>query len=69
MGKILRSTIEAFVEKGRNGVTTADQGRALEDLICYVFAQVPGVSITRRNKMNAFHTEEIDVALWNDGSP
>ncbi|HED04125.1 MAG TPA: hypothetical protein ENI60_05090, partial [Candidatus Fraserbacteria bacterium] len=47
--------------------TTAAQGRALEDLICYVFTQVPGISITRRNEMNTFHTEEIDVALWNDG--
>lgn len=67
MPAILRATIEAYVEAGRNGATTADQGRALEDLICYVFTQVPGITITRRNELNAFHTEEIDVALWNDG--
>lgn len=67
MPAILRATIEAYVEAGANGATTADQGRALEDMICYVFTQVPGILITRRNEMNAFHTEEIDVALWNDG--
>lgn len=67
MPAILRATVEAYVEAGTNGATTADQGRALEDLICYVFTQVPGISITRRNEMNAFQTEEIDVALWNDG--
>lgn len=41
MPVILRATVEAYVEVGTNGATTADQGRALEDLICYVFTQVP----------------------------
>jgi len=67
MTAIVRATMEAYVEAGANGATTAAQGRALEDMICYVFTQVPGIAITRRNEMNAFHTEEIDVALWNDG--
>ena len=67
MAPILRATLEGYVEAGAKGATTAVQGRALEDMICYVFTQVPGIAITRRNEMNAFHTEEIDVALWNDG--
>jgi restriction endonuclease len=69
MAVIVQAMVEAYVVTGANGPTTADQGRALEDLICYVFAQVPGISITRRNELNAFQTEEIDVALWNDGHP
>lgn len=69
MAAIAQETVQQYVDAGENGATTADQGRALEDLICYVFTQVPGVSITKRNEMNAFHTEEIDVALWNDGHP
>ncbi len=69
MAEIAQDTVAAFVEAGANGATTAVQGRALEDLICYVFGQVPGVSITRRNEMNVFNTEEIDVALWNDVHP
>lgn len=69
MPAILKETVEGYFEVGTNGVTTADRGRALEDLICYIFAQVPGIAITRRNELNAFLTEEIDVALWNDGHP
>lgn len=67
MAAIAQETVQEYVDAGTNGATTAEQGRALEDLICYVFAQVPGISITKRNEMNAFQTEEIDVALWNDG--
>lgn len=66
MAGISQSSIAAYLESCSNGATTADQGRALEDMICYIFEQVPGISITRRNEMNSFRTEEIDVALWND---
>jgi hypothetical protein len=69
MPTILQTTVQAYVDTGTNGATTADQGRALENLICYVFALVPGISISRRNALNAFRTEEIDVALWNDAHP
>jgi hypothetical protein len=61
-----RSTVLAHIERGRRGATRAAQGRALEDLICYVLTRVPGVSVTRRNRKNAFNCEEVDVALWND---
>src|SRR5262249_32909922 len=30
---------------------------------------IPGVSITERNVMNQFQTEEIDVACWNEQEP
>jgi len=43
-----------------------EKGRALEDFICYLFPIVPGVEIAERNALNAFDTEEVDVALWND---
>jgi hypothetical protein len=62
--------VRALIDAGRRpDATTAVRGRALEDLVCYVFGQIPGISITRRNAMNEFHTEEIDVALWNDAHP
>lgn len=66
MAAICPTTVEGLMKAGLSGATIPAQGRAFEDLICYVFAQVPGISITRRNEMNTFHTEEIDVALWND---
>ena len=66
MANIDQATVQSFFEAGDNGANTAERGRALEDLVCYVFAQIPGISTVRRNEMNAFDTEEIDVALWND---
>lgn len=68
MAPIITATVQNFVDAGLNGPTTVEQGRALEDLICYVMALVPGVAITHRNELNAFDTEEIDVAIWNDGA-
>jgi hypothetical protein len=60
----------------RNHLTAIDsaptrhaKGRALEDLACYLCGQIPGVTITERNPLNAFDTEEIDVALWNEQDP
>ena len=67
MAAIDQATVQAFIDAGANAANTTAQGRALEDLICYVFEQVPGIAITRRNTTNVFHTEEVDVAFFNDG--
>lgn len=59
MVAIVQATLEAFIDAGTNAANTTAQGRALEDLICYVFGLVPGIAITHRNEMNVFATEEI----------
>ena len=69
MPAIDQNAVAAFIHAGQNAQTTTAKGRALEDLICYLFGLVPGISITRRNVMNVFNTEEIDVALWNEKHP
>src|SRR4051812_4084580 len=69
MPPINQALMTEFVQAGLNGDTTATKGKALEDLVCYLFDLVPGISITHRNELNAFDTEEIDVAVWNDGDP
>ncbi|WP_312794593.1 restriction endonuclease [Tianweitania sp.] len=69
MAAIDQAVVQGYMDASAAAQTTTGQGRALEDLICYLFALVPGIAITRRNVMNVFHTEEIDVALWNDPSP
>jgi hypothetical protein len=69
MSLIDQALIQGFIDTGLNAQTTTEQGKALEDLACYLFGLVPGIAITHRNEMNAFDTEEIDVALWNDGVP
>ena len=68
MAPIVQATVQSHIDAGQNGANTAERGRALEDLVCYVYGLVPGVAITHRNELNVFETEEIDVALWNDGA-
>jgi len=59
-------TIQRFISSGNTAQNMTDRGRALENLVCYVFGRIPGVSVTRRNTQNVFRTEEIDVAFWNE---
>jgi hypothetical protein len=69
MTLIDRQHVGALLAAGDTATTTADRGRALEDVIVYVFGAVPGVVVSMRNALNAFRSEEIDVAFWNDGDP
>lgn len=64
-----KAIMQAYIDAGVNSATTTEQGKALEDLICYVFGLVPGIAVTHRNERNVFSTEEIDIALWNDKDP
>lgn len=68
MAQFSHSHIKALLDQGLNASTTTEQGRALEELVCYLFGKVPGIGIYRRNVLNAFGTEEIDIAFWNDKS-
>lgn len=69
MSEIDRDRVAAHWQTGDNAKSNAERGRALEDLITYLFGVVPGVELYARNAMNAFEAEEIDVAFWNDGHP
>jgi hypothetical protein len=68
MPRISRQRIHGFFRRVANNHATAVQGRALEDLVCYLFGLVPGIAVAIRNRLNAFDTEEIDVAFWNQRS-
>jgi Restriction endonuclease len=46
-----------------------EKGRIFEDLVAYVFEEIPGISVTARNELSAFEDEEIDIAFWNDAHP
>jgi hypothetical protein len=58
--------IAALLAAGDCAATPTARGRALEELIVYLFGLVPGITVTARNELNAFDAEEIDVAFWND---
>jgi len=69
MARLSRQRIYDYFDRGANAPTRTEQGRALEDLACYVVGTVPGIEIVKRNELNAFETEEIDVAFWNGKHP
>jgi hypothetical protein len=69
MGRITASQVRAILDRCDVASDGSARGRAFEDVICYVFGQVPGVAITRRNSLNAAGSEEIDVAFWNRMHP
>jgi Restriction endonuclease len=61
--------VAALLRVGDTATSNSERGRALEDLIAYLFELIPGISVTARNELNAFGAEEIDVAFWNEGDP
>lgn len=65
MARISQQRVQQFLSIGDNAQTTAQKGRALEDLVCYIFEKIPGISVTKRNTLNQFQSEEIDIAFWN----
>ncbi|MGJ1335296.1 MULTISPECIES: restriction endonuclease [Sphingobacterium] len=66
MANYSRRTLNGHFHDCDNGGTNQARGKAFEDLACYLFQTIPGVEIAIRNQMNAFHNEEIDVAVWNN---
>jgi hypothetical protein len=69
MTAIDRRRVAKLLAEGDNATTATACGRALEELVVYLFELVPGVSVTARNTLNAFQAEEIDIAFWNEGDP
>jgi hypothetical protein len=67
MTSIDRQKVAEFFAEGDAATTSFARGKALENLIVYLFGLIPGIILTAQNKMNAFHAQEIDVAFWNDG--
>jgi len=49
--------------------TAPEKGKAFEELACYLFSHIPGITITSRNELNTFATEEIDIACHNIQEP
>lgn len=65
MARISRQTVRRYWSDGDNAQTTHEKGKALEDLICYIFKKVPGITVSRRNTLNERQSQEIDIAFWN----
>lgn len=61
--------IRDFITNSINASNSQQKGKILEDFMCYIFDKIPGIKIPKRNIMNNFQTEEIDIFLWNNRSP
>ncbi len=66
MAKFSQKKIKEFFTESDAATSKAEKGECLENLTCYLFKLVPGISHAARNQKNTYDTEEIDVALWND---
>ena len=69
MVRISQRKIRSFLRSARTAATTRAKGQALESLVSYMFSKIPGVTVTKRNALNVFASEEIDVAFWNEKDP
>ncbi len=69
MAKLSQRKIRDLFAKSDAATTKAEKGKYLEDLAVYLFETVPGISLSARDKKNAYESEEIDVAFWNEQHP
>ena len=69
MAEVSGDRIRDFLQRSDVEQDSMKKGRLLEDLICYLFEDIPGITITIRNELDAFRAGEIDVAFFNEKHP
>lgn len=68
MARISKARIARSFKEGDAATTAAERGRALEDLLVYLFCKIPGVRLIRQNALTEDMSGEIDLVFWNDKS-
>ncbi|MEJ2169796.1 MAG: hypothetical protein P8X90_30185 [Desulfobacterales bacterium] len=66
MARISQVAVKDYLQRADNAPTEIAKGREFEDLICYLFEKLPGISVTERDVDNSFNSEEIDIVFWNE---
>lgn len=61
-----RLKIQEMFDLCVNTQSKQEKGKIFEDLACYLFENIPGVEIAKRNSMNQYDTEEVDISIWNN---
>src|SRR5260221_9272613 len=69
MPDIDNQRISGYFAHGDGTKDPFEKGRALENLIAYLFELIPGMFVTARNTMDVGGAQEIDIAFWNEGHP
>lgn len=67
MARYSRDYMEKLLTTGRDrSLSQKARGDALEDLICYLLGELPGIML-RRNSLDFFKSMEIDITVANAG--
>jgi hypothetical protein len=69
MSAISQKKVKEFLAKAKRAKKTKDKGKLFEDLVCYLIEKIPGISVTKRDVLNPYHSEEIDIGVWNEKVP
>ena len=48
--------IKQIMDESQSSNSTYDKGKKFEDLACYLFEMIPGITIAKRNAMNQYDT-------------
>ena len=65
MPEVEQAHVRALLRQGDHARTKAAKGNALEELVCYLFDLIPGVTVTVRDQKDPAQSQEIDVAVRN----
>jgi len=66
MAAISQKKVRDFLIKAKSAKKMKAKGQIFEDLVCYVVEKIPGISVTKRNVLNPYQSEEIDIGVWNE---
>lgn len=66
MANISQKKVRDFLARAKRAKKTKAKGQIFEDLVCYIVKKIPGVSVAKRNVLNPYHSEEIDIGVWNE---
>jgi hypothetical protein len=69
MAASFQSNINRILAAADEAKTNYAKGKVFEDLVCFIFEQIPGITLPQRNVLNKFESEEIDVAFFNEQHP
>jgi len=64
-----KAKIKRLLKKSDTAPTDDAKGDAFEELFCYLFGKIPGITHIERNELSIFSSEEIDAAAWNEQDP
>jgi hypothetical protein len=64
-----KAKIKRLLERSDTAATDDAKGDAFEELFCYLFAKIPGITHIERNALSIFSSEEIDAVAWNEQDP